>query len=161
MFPTTFSHLPGFLDLGAWTVAHLKPIFQSFRGDDVAPALAFIIFAMALALCVLFLIDSTLIRGTIWRRIRTIRKVKTKADFAAAMPQIEKLIIDWRGLHQGLRQHCGVIITIRAIVFCGLRDEGRNHRHWHHRCARHSSARYRMPIVQRRTWVSLGMARNR
>jgi hypothetical protein len=42
-----------------------------------------------------------------------------------------------------------VIISVRAILFCGLPDESHTHHNWHRRCARHSSARYRIPIVQR------------
>ena len=89
----SISNLPGFLDLGAWTIAHLKPLFDSFRDKDVAPALASLICIVALTLCMMFIVKSIYIRLQIGRRLKSIKKVKTKADFPAALPKIEKLML--------------------------------------------------------------------
>jgi hypothetical protein len=43
--------LPNVLSLGAWTTHLIRPLFYLFRDDDVAPALASIIFIAALGLC--------------------------------------------------------------------------------------------------------------
>ena len=55
--PSIFDELPGFLELGAWTTRHIRPLFDLFRDEDVAPALALMIFGSALVLCSLFIIE--------------------------------------------------------------------------------------------------------
>jgi len=87
--PSIFDELPGFLELGAWTTRHIRPLFDLFRDEDVAPALALIIFGSALVLCFLFIIDSSFIRMQVRRRIRAVRSIKGKVEFAEAMPDIE------------------------------------------------------------------------
>jgi hypothetical protein len=79
--------LPGFLDLGAWTNGLITPLFQFFKNDNVAPALASSILMVALAL------ESFYIRAQIRRRIRAVRLLKSKADFADAMPNIERQML--------------------------------------------------------------------
>ena len=91
--PSIFDELPGFLELGAWTTRHIRPLFDLFRDEDVAPALALIIFGSALVLCFLFIIDSSFIRMQVRRRIRAVRSIKGKVEFAEAMPDIEKLML--------------------------------------------------------------------
>jgi hypothetical protein len=49
MFPI-FKQFPEFLELGSWTSRHIRPLFDLFRDENVAPALALIIFSSALAL---------------------------------------------------------------------------------------------------------------
>jgi hypothetical protein len=86
-----FDGLPGFLDLGAWTTHVILPLFSLFKNENVAPALALLIFSAALALCALFIIDSTHIRTQVRRRIRVVNRIKDKAS--AAMPQVERLML--------------------------------------------------------------------
>ena len=61
MFPR-FGDFPSFFELGAWTINHIKPFFEIFRQEDVAPALALIIFGTAIGLCFLFFIETIYIR---------------------------------------------------------------------------------------------------
>ena len=91
-------NLPAFLELGSWTTRHIRPLFDLFRDEDVAPALALIIFGSALVLCVLFIIDSSFVRVQVRRRIRAVRSIKGKVEFAEAMPDIERLMLRTRYL---------------------------------------------------------------
>jgi hypothetical protein len=88
---STFDELPGFLELGAWTSRHIRPLFDLFRDEDVAPALALIILGTALVLCIFFLLDSTFIRIQVWRRIQAVRNIKGKVEFTDQMHQVEEL----------------------------------------------------------------------
>jgi hypothetical protein len=88
-----FDEMPSFLDLGAWTARLILPLFYFFKDENVAPALALLIFAGALGLCVLFVVDSTFIRMQVRRRTRVVRRIKDKTSFARAMPQIEKIML--------------------------------------------------------------------
>lgn len=97
MFPT-FHDFPSFLELGAWTINHIKPLFELFRKEDVAPALALTIFGSALVLCVLFSIDTIYIRIQVYRRTRAVKRIKSKAEFVDAMPRVEKLMLGSRYL---------------------------------------------------------------
>jgi methyl-accepting chemotaxis protein len=92
MFPR-FGDFPSFFELGAWTINHIKPLFEIFRQEDVAPALALIIFGTAIGLCFLFFIETIYIRIQVRRRTRAVRRIKGKADFANAMPQIERIML--------------------------------------------------------------------
>jgi methyl-accepting chemotaxis protein len=96
--PSIFDQLPEFLDLGAWTSRHIRPLFDLFRDENVAPALALIISGSAFALCVLFLLDSTYIRLQVSRRTRAVQRIKGKVEFAERLPQIEKLMLGTRYL---------------------------------------------------------------
>jgi hypothetical protein len=91
--PSFLDQLPDFLELGKWTRFHIRPLFDLFSNPDVAPALALIIFCTALALGLLFLLDCTFIRMQVRRRTRTVRSIKSRAEFAEAMPQIEKRML--------------------------------------------------------------------
>ncbi len=88
-----FDEVPSFFDLGAWTTQLLLPLFYFFRNENVAPALALLIFIAALALCGLFLLQSTFIRSQVRARIRAVSRTGDKAGFAEAMPEIEKLML--------------------------------------------------------------------
>jgi hypothetical protein len=83
-----FDGVPGFRDLGTWTSHVIKPLLIGLQDDSVAPALALLLFCAALALCALFLVHSTHIRTQVRRRIRAVSRIKDKAGFATAMPQI-------------------------------------------------------------------------
>jgi hypothetical protein len=83
---------PSFLDLGAWTNSLIIPLFQLFKNDNVAPALASSILLVAVLLCVLFLIESFYIRAQISRRTRTIRLV-SREEFVDALPNIERRML--------------------------------------------------------------------
>jgi hypothetical protein len=96
--PAIFDQLPGFLEIGAWTTRHIRPLFDLFRDENVAPALASIIFGSALMLCIFFLIDSSFIRAQVRRRIQAVRSIKGKIEFAEAMPNIERLMLGTRYL---------------------------------------------------------------
>src|SRR5258707_15783344 len=93
IMPSIFDELPGFLQLGVWTTRHIRPLFDLFRDEDVAPALALIIFGSALVLCFLFLVDSSIIRAQVRRRIRAVKSIKGKVEFAEAMLELEKLML--------------------------------------------------------------------
>ena len=93
-----FENLPAFLELGSWTTRHIRPLFDLFRDEDVAPALALIIFGSALVLCVLFIINSSFIRIQVRRRIRAVRNIKGKVEFVEAMPDLEKLMLQTKYL---------------------------------------------------------------
>jgi methyl-accepting chemotaxis protein len=93
-----FDQFPEFLELGAWTSRHIRPLFDLFRDENVAPALALIIFGSALALCFLFLLDSTFIRVQVRRRIRAVRNIPGKVEFAERLPQVEKLMLGTKHL---------------------------------------------------------------
>src|SRR5262245_16366990 len=67
--PSIFESPLWFLDLGAWTSHHIRPLFIAFKNDNVAPALALLIFVAALALCAAFLLYSSYIRTQVRRRI--------------------------------------------------------------------------------------------
>ena len=89
--PSIFDELPGFLELGAWTTRHIRPLFELFRDEDVAPALALIIFGSALVLCFLFIIDSSFIRMQVRRRIRAVRSIRGKVEFAEATRRADRV----------------------------------------------------------------------
>jgi ABC-type transporter Mla subunit MlaD len=93
-----FSHVPGFLDLGAWTTDIIRPLFHMFQDDNVAPALALVILLVALGLCALFLAYSTLIRAQVRRRIRAVSQIKDQTSFATEMPRVEALMLRCRYL---------------------------------------------------------------
>lgn len=88
-----FDQFPNFLELGAWTSSQIRPLFDLFRDENVAPALALTIFGSALVLCFLFILDSTFIRMQVRRRIRAVRSIKDRVDFAERLPQVEKLML--------------------------------------------------------------------
>src|SRR5215475_3177772 len=93
-----FSGMPDFLELGAWTNQRLQPLFSQFKNDSVAPALALVIFSVSLALCALFLADSTHIRAQVRRRIQAVSRIKDKISFVTEMPRIEALMLRSRYL---------------------------------------------------------------
>jgi methyl-accepting chemotaxis protein len=93
-----FAELPGFLELGAWTSRHVRPLFDLFRDENVAPALALTILGTAVLLCVLFLLDSMIIRMQVWRRTQRVARIKDRLKFADAMPEVEKLMLGTRYL---------------------------------------------------------------
>jgi methyl-accepting chemotaxis protein len=93
-----------FLDLGAWTSQQVKPLFGLFRDENVAPALALIILGSALVLCLLFLLDSTLIRVRVWRRVRFVRRIKDRISFAERLPEIEKLMLGYKYLRHSWQE---------------------------------------------------------
>jgi methyl-accepting chemotaxis protein len=95
---SVISRLPEFLELGAWTARHIRPLFDLFRDENVAPALALIIFGTALSLCALFLFDSTFIRVQVRRRTRVVARIKDRIEFAEAMPGVERLMLGTRYL---------------------------------------------------------------
>ena len=109
-----FDELPPFLELGAWTTRHIRPLFDLFRDEDVAPALALIIFGSALVLCFLFIIDSSFIRVQVRRRIRAVRSIKGKVEFAEAMPDIEKLMLRTRYLRHSWQKFRETLIEPSA-----------------------------------------------
>jgi methyl-accepting chemotaxis protein len=94
----TFGVLQNFMSLGAWTTHLITPLFYFFKDDNVAPALASITFLAAIVLCCLFLLHTLYIRGQIGLRIGLIRRIRSKADFAEAMPKIEKRMLRCRYL---------------------------------------------------------------
>jgi hypothetical protein len=112
--PSIFDELPGFLELGAWTTRHIRPLFDLFRDEDVAPALALIIFGSALVLCFLFIIDSSFIRMQVRRRIRAVRSIRGKVEFAEAMPDIEKLMLRTRYLQHSWQKFRETLIEPSA-----------------------------------------------
>jgi hypothetical protein len=71
-----FRDLPSFLDLGAWTTQSILPLFNFFKDEHVAPALASLIFFAALALCALFLLKATYIRVQVRRRVRVVTRIR-------------------------------------------------------------------------------------
>jgi uncharacterized protein YukE len=85
--------MSNFLELGDWTVRQIKPLFDLFTDDKFAPALASIIFAAALALCVLFMFQTLNIRTQIDRRTRAVRKLHTKQEFADSISKIDALML--------------------------------------------------------------------
>jgi hypothetical protein len=93
-----FDEFPRFLELGAWTSRHIRPLFDLFRDENVAPALALTILGTALLLCVFFLLDSTFIRMQVRRRTQVVARIKGRYEFAEAMPEVEKLMLGTRYL---------------------------------------------------------------
>jgi hypothetical protein len=93
-----FDKVPDFLDLGAWTTRVILPLFNFFRNENVAPALALLIFISALGLCFLFLVNSTYIRSQVRRRTRAVRRAKDKSSFVKEIPQVERLMLRSRYL---------------------------------------------------------------
>jgi archaellum component FlaC len=85
--------MSNFLEQGAWTVRQIKPFFDLFTDDKFAPALASTIFATALALCLLFILQTLTIRAQIGRRTRTIRKLHNKRVFAESISSIDALML--------------------------------------------------------------------
>jgi hypothetical protein len=118
IMPSIFDEIPAFLELGAWTTRHIRPLFDLFRDEDVAPALALIIFGSALMLCFLFLVDSSFIRVQVRRRIRAVKSIKDRVEFAEAMPNIEKLMLGTRYLRHSWQK-------FRETLIEPSEDEGR------------------------------------
>ena len=87
-----FERVPGFMDLGAWTNSLVIPLFQLFKNDNVAPALASSILIVAILICGLFLFESFYIRAQIGRRTRAIKRV-SRSDFIDALPNIERRML--------------------------------------------------------------------
>lgn len=106
--------LPGFLELGEWTALHIRPLFDIFRNENVAPALALIIFGTALVLCALFILNSTYIRIQVRRRIHAVRRIKNKLDFADQLPQVEKLMMGSRYLRHSWQKFRETLIEPSA-----------------------------------------------
>jgi hypothetical protein len=90
--------LPNVSSLGAWTTRLITPLFYFFSDNNVAPALASIIFIAAIGLCGLFILHTIYIRGQVGWRIGAIRRIGSRADFAQAIPKIEKLMLRCRYL---------------------------------------------------------------
>jgi methyl-accepting chemotaxis protein len=109
-----FDGLPSFLDLGTWTTDVIKPLFIGLQDDSVAPALALLLFCAALALCALFLLDSIHIRTQVRRRIQAVSRIKDKARFATAMPQIETLMLRSRYLRHSWQKFRETLIEPRS-----------------------------------------------
>jgi methyl-accepting chemotaxis protein len=93
-----FGDLPNLMSLGAWTTHLITPLFNSFKDDNVAPALASIIFIVSIGLCCLFILRTIYIRGQVGLRTGSIRRIRSKADFAEAMPKIERRMLRCRYL---------------------------------------------------------------
>jgi methyl-accepting chemotaxis protein len=93
-----------FLELGGWTSQHVKPLFDLFRDENVAPALALIILGSASAFCILFLLHSTLIRIRVWRRVSFVRRIKDGVSFADRLPEIEKLMLSYKYLRHSWQE---------------------------------------------------------
>jgi methyl-accepting chemotaxis protein len=108
-----FDSLPSFLDLGEWTTHAILPLFYMFKNESVAPALALLIFSFALALCAIFLLDSTHIRAQVRRRIRAVSRIKDKSSFAVEMPRIEKLMLSSRYLRHSWQKFRETLIEPR------------------------------------------------
>jgi hypothetical protein len=81
-----------------------RPLFDLFRDENVAPALALIILGSALVLCLLFLLDSTLIRVREWRRVSFVRRIKDRVSFAERLPEIEKLMLGYKYLRHSWQE---------------------------------------------------------
>src|SRR5215813_10708720 len=90
--------IPSFLGLGSWTSRMIQPLFSQLRDDSVAPALALLIFAVAVALCCLFLLQSSFIRLQVWRRARIVNRIKDRPAFAASLSTIERQMLKTRYL---------------------------------------------------------------
>jgi methyl-accepting chemotaxis protein len=105
---------PSFLELGEWTTRHIRPLFEIFRDENVAPALALTIVAIAIALCVLFALNTTYIRSQVRRRTRAVRRTKDKAEFAESMPQVERLMLRSRYLRHSWRKFRETLIEPTA-----------------------------------------------
>ncbi|WFU42745.1 anti-phage ZorAB system protein ZorA [Bradyrhizobium sp. CB82] len=102
--PSFLDDFAGFLELGAWTSRHVRPLFDLFRDENVAPALALIIFGSALIFCVAFLLDSTLIRIRVWRRVKFVRRIKDRVSFAEQLPEIDKLMLGYKYLRHSWQE---------------------------------------------------------
>jgi methyl-accepting chemotaxis protein len=85
--------MPNFLGLGAWTISIIRPLFNSFTDENVAPALALIIFAIAIGLCFLFVAETTYIRIQIRRRTNAIKTIPSKSDFFGAIQSVQALMM--------------------------------------------------------------------
>jgi hypothetical protein len=79
--------------LGSWTTEQIRPLFSLFKNDQVAPALALLIFLTAVGLCILFLLKTTYIRIQIKRRTRNVRQIRSKSEFITMMPRVETLMM--------------------------------------------------------------------
>ncbi|MEH2524188.1 MULTISPECIES: anti-phage ZorAB system protein ZorA [unclassified Bradyrhizobium] len=99
-----FEHFSSFLELGAWTSQHVRPLFDLFRDENVAPALALSILVSAMIFCIAFLLDSTLIRIRVGRRIRFVRGIKDRVSFAERLPEVEKLMLGYRYLRHSWQE---------------------------------------------------------
>lgn len=122
--------MPSFLDLGAWTAHVIRPLFYFFKDDNVAPALALVIFGAALGLCVLFIFVSTYIRMQVRRRIRAVRNTKDKTGFAKTMPQIERIMLSsgylrhsWQKFRETLMEPSADDTSGRQVVFNTARPQ--------------------------------------
>ncbi len=121
---------PSFLDLGAWTAHLILPLFYSFKNDNVAPALALVIFGAAVGLCVLFIFVSTYIRVQVRRRTRAVKRTRDKAGFAKAMPQIERIMLSshylrhsWQKFRETLMERSAGDASARQVVFNTARPQ--------------------------------------
>ena len=121
---------PSFLDLGAWTAHLILPLFYFFKNDNVAPALALVIFGAAVGLCVLFIFVSTYIRVQVRRRIRAVKRTRDKAGFAKAMPQIERIMLSshylrhsWQKFRETLMERSADDASARQVVFNTARPQ--------------------------------------
>ena len=112
-----FSKIPSFLDLGTWTTHQVLPLFYLFKNDSVAPALAAVLFSLALALCCLFLLHSSRIRAQVRRRIRAVRRIKDESTFAAEMQRIEELMSSNRYLRHSWQKFRETLIEPRPDEF--------------------------------------------
>src|SRR5690242_19388640 len=93
-----------FLALGEWTSQQVRPLFDLFRDENVAPALALLILGGAAALCLLFLIDSTMIRARVRRRVSFVRGIKDRVSFAERLPEVEQLMMRYKYLRHSWQE---------------------------------------------------------
>lgn len=106
--------LPSFLELGEWTTRQIRPLFEIFRDENVAPALALTIVSFALALCVLFALYTTYIRSQVRRRTHAVRRIKSKVEFAESMPRVERLMLRSRYLRHSWQKFRETLIEPTA-----------------------------------------------
>ncbi|MET3912679.1 hypothetical protein ABID59_007051 [Bradyrhizobium sp. S3.3.6] len=88
-----FGTFPSFLEIGGWTRESIQPLFNFFKNEDVAPALAFVIFGASLLLCALFLFNVARIRIALKRRTRAIAKIPDQQNFTASMPIVDRFML--------------------------------------------------------------------
>jgi septation ring formation regulator EzrA len=125
-----FDQAPSFLDLGAWTAHLIRPLFYFFKDDNVAPALALLIFGVAVGLCILFLVISTYIRIQIRRRTSAVRRAKDKNGFAKGLSVVEKIMTSsgylrhsWKKFRETLLEPSAEEESDRQVVFYTTRPQ--------------------------------------
>ncbi len=125
-----FDRAPSFLDVGAWTTHLITPLFYFFKDNNVAPALALLIFGIAVGLCILFLFISSYIRIQIRRRTRAVRRAKDKNGFAKGLSHIEKIMISsgylrhsWKKFRETLLEPLPEEQSDRLVVFYTARPQ--------------------------------------